>query len=283
MTETDVMILSHQVHDPAETVVGSVDQEPTPETPEQMHEQAVQRYLGEQAVDQEIEPSHRGRLITFLTYSFGKEKRLQLEELSDGQVTHLAHSVVDAARLLPRGPKITAEGAASLQAQVVAHINGRGLTEIANDCGINKDSLSQKVRRLAGNVGDNMSAEEMAAMIATGEVPASYAARYQDAPPVKSGPRPKRGGAKGQEQLLQQISCAGDWQEGASCRLEPPGTFFPTDAIGIAVAKRICGGCAVIEPCLEYALANREEHGVWGGTSEKERRRMLKKRDRGLA
>jgi WhiB family redox-sensing transcriptional regulator len=43
-------------------------------------------------------------------------------------------------------------------------------------------------------------------------------------------------------------------------------------------ARKICATCPAIEPCLEYALENRIDHGVWGGTSERERRRILKRR-----
>ncbi|MEN3314529.1 MAG: WhiB family transcriptional regulator, redox-sensing transcriptional regulator, partial [Acidimicrobiaceae bacterium] len=45
-----------------------------------------------------------------------------------------------------------------------------------------------------------------------------------------------------------------------------------------AEAKGICGACSVREQCLEYALANREADGVWGGATERERRRILRQR-----
>lgn len=63
-----------------------------------------------------------------------------------------------------------------------------------------------------------------------------------------------------------------------NCRFEPPATFFPSDGVGVEVAKRICASCPVKEPCLEYALDYRIDHGVWGGTSERQRRRILRKR-----
>lgn len=69
-----------------------------------------------------------------------------------------------------------------------------------------------------------------------------------------------------------------DWMEIGLCREEPPATFFPSDGVGVEVAKRICGNCPVSETCLEYALENRIDHGVWGGTSERQRRRILKAR-----
>jgi WhiB family redox-sensing transcriptional regulator len=63
-----------------------------------------------------------------------------------------------------------------------------------------------------------------------------------------------------------------------NCAFEPPSTFFPSDGVGVEAAKRVCETCAVKERCLEYALENRIDHGVWGGTSERQRRRILKKR-----
>jgi WhiB family redox-sensing transcriptional regulator len=69
-----------------------------------------------------------------------------------------------------------------------------------------------------------------------------------------------------------------EWMARGNCRFEPPGTFFPSDGVGVEVAKRICATCSEKGVCLEYALANRIDHGVWGGTSERQRRRILKKR-----
>ncbi len=68
------------------------------------------------------------------------------------------------------------------------------------------------------------------------------------------------------------------WMAQGLCRFEPPSTFFPSDGVGVETAKRICAACPVKEPCLEYALEHRIDHGVWGGTSERQRRRILKKR-----
>lgn len=69
-----------------------------------------------------------------------------------------------------------------------------------------------------------------------------------------------------------------DWMARGNCRFEPPATFFPSDGVGVEIAKKICETCSVKEPCLEYALAHRIDHGVWGATSERQRRRILKKR-----
>ena len=62
------------------------------------------------------------------------------------------------------------------------------------------------------------------------------------------------------------------------CRDEPPSTFFPSDGVGVEIARRICAECPVKSPCLEYALRNGIDHGVWGGTSERERRRIARRR-----
>ncbi|WP_426571918.1 WhiB family transcriptional regulator [Aquihabitans sp. McL0605] len=68
------------------------------------------------------------------------------------------------------------------------------------------------------------------------------------------------------------------WMQEGHCRYYPPAAFFPSDGVGVTQARQICGECPVREQCLEYALENRIEHGVWGGCSERERRRILKRR-----
>ena len=69
-----------------------------------------------------------------------------------------------------------------------------------------------------------------------------------------------------------------DWMAEGKCRAVPPETFFPSDGVGVEVARRICATCSMREPCLEYALRNHIDHGVWGGTSERERRRIARRR-----
>ncbi len=68
------------------------------------------------------------------------------------------------------------------------------------------------------------------------------------------------------------------WMAQGNCADKPPSLFFPSDGVGVEIARRICAMCPVTSPCLEYALENRIEHGVWGGCSERERRRILKRR-----
>jgi WhiB family redox-sensing transcriptional regulator len=69
-----------------------------------------------------------------------------------------------------------------------------------------------------------------------------------------------------------------DWMSTGLCNAQPPSVFFPSDGVGVEVAKRICMECPVKDLCREYALEHRIDHGVWGGTSERERRRILRSR-----
>ena len=69
-----------------------------------------------------------------------------------------------------------------------------------------------------------------------------------------------------------------DWMAMGKCREIHPSVFFPSDGVGVEAAQRICAGCPVTSPCLEYALANHIDHGVWGGASERERRRIARSR-----
>ena len=74
-----------------------------------------------------------------------------------------------------------------------------------------------------------------------------------------------------------------DWMGRGNCRDEPPARFFPSDGVGVDAARQVCATCPVKAPCLEYALRNRIDHGVWGGASERERRRILAQRRREAA
>jgi WhiB family redox-sensing transcriptional regulator len=69
-----------------------------------------------------------------------------------------------------------------------------------------------------------------------------------------------------------------NWMAEGKCRDHSPRTFFPSDGVGVEIAKRVCGVCPVREECLEYALFHRIEHGVWGGASERARRRIVRQR-----
>jgi WhiB family redox-sensing transcriptional regulator len=70
------------------------------------------------------------------------------------------------------------------------------------------------------------------------------------------------------------------WRQRAECRGADPDIFYPVSAEEAEEARSICSGCAVMEACLEWALVNRERDGVWGGATERERRRMIRQRRR---
>ena len=70
-----------------------------------------------------------------------------------------------------------------------------------------------------------------------------------------------------------------DWRVDAACRDTDPDLFFPVGTTGpaieqIASAKAVCGECDAQAECLEFALATNQDSGVWGGTSEEERRKL---------
>ena len=68
------------------------------------------------------------------------------------------------------------------------------------------------------------------------------------------------------------------WQEFANCLGVDPDLFFPERGASTREAKEVCRGCQVRESCLEFALANGEKFGIWGGMSERERRRIRRQR-----
>jgi WhiB family redox-sensing transcriptional regulator len=67
------------------------------------------------------------------------------------------------------------------------------------------------------------------------------------------------------------------WQERALCAQTDPEAFFPEKGGSTREAKRVCLSCDVRAECLSYALANDERFGIWGGLSERERRRVKKR------
>jgi WhiB family redox-sensing transcriptional regulator len=82
--------------------------------------------------------------------------------------------------------------------------------------------------------------------------------------------------------VIQNLACdwdADDWRRDAACRNTAPDLFFPVGVTGhavyqIAAAKAVCQHCSVRSDCLEFALVTNQESGVWGGTTEEERRKV---------
>jgi len=73
-----------------------------------------------------------------------------------------------------------------------------------------------------------------------------------------------------------------DWRHDALCRDEDPELFFPIGTTGPAAvqvdeAKTVCRRCAVVEDCLAWAIETGQDAGVWGGTSEDERRALARR------
>lgn len=69
----------------------------------------------------------------------------------------------------------------------------------------------------------------------------------------------------------------GHWQERAVCRSTDPEAFFPEKGGSTREAKKVCNACDVRSECLQYALDHEERFGVWGGLSERERRKLKRR------
>jgi WhiB family transcriptional regulator, redox-sensing transcriptional regulator len=69
------------------------------------------------------------------------------------------------------------------------------------------------------------------------------------------------------------------WQRSANCLGVDPDLFFPERGGSTREAKEVCRGCVVRQECLQYALDNSEKFGIWGGLSERERRRLRRRRN----
>ena len=75
-----------------------------------------------------------------------------------------------------------------------------------------------------------------------------------------------------------------DWRSKAACRDCDPELFFPTDdtrtiRTQVKAAKEVCHRCPVVLTCLNLALDSDQEAGIWGGTTEQERRVLRRRRD----
>lgn len=73
------------------------------------------------------------------------------------------------------------------------------------------------------------------------------------------------------------------WRSRGACNGLDPDLFFPSVNENAPTAKRVCADCPVIRQCGEWAIAHNEQSGVWGGMSEKERKRIRRQRKEGTA
>jgi len=71
-----------------------------------------------------------------------------------------------------------------------------------------------------------------------------------------------------------------EWRMLGACRGLDPTIFYPDDDDEADIAKQVCAQCGVRSACLDYALQRREKVGVWGGHTERERRRIIRQRRR---
>jgi WhiB family redox-sensing transcriptional regulator len=81
---------------------------------------------------------------------------------------------------------------------------------------------------------------------------------------------------------LRLITTEAPWRDSAACLGMNKRVFF-TDGGHAVAAKKVCAGCPVRSDCLDYALANRERHGIWGGYGREDRIRIAAARRRGVA
>jgi WhiB family redox-sensing transcriptional regulator len=79
-------------------------------------------------------------------------------------------------------------------------------------------------------------------------------------------------------QIEVNIEPKGNWQAEANCLGDDPDLFFPERGASTREAQAVCRGSVVRTECLEYALVNGEKFGIWGGLSERERRRLRRQR-----
>lgn len=86
---------------------------------------------------------------------------------------------------------------------------------------------------------------------------------------------PVRLGVPGVRQAVEEKTL--EWQTDALCAQTDPEAFFPEKGGSTRDAKKICVTCEVRNQCLEYALRNDERFGIWGGLSERERRKLRKR------
>lgn len=82
------------------------------------------------------------------------------------------------------------------------------------------------------------------------------------------------------EQITDFIGAAPHWQTMAACRGMNPDLFFPERGTSQVEAKAVCMSCPVSRECLDFAMESGEHTGIWGGTSERKRREMARKKRR---
>lgn len=130
-------------------------------------------------------------------------------------------------------------------------------------------------------------ASELAARMRDGETLEDLGAQYDRHPDtirqrvVTAGfsgrdGRPLKDPARAKPLLQRPASSDEPWRADAICAQTDPESFYPEQGGSTREAKSVCKGCTVAAECLDYAIANDERFGVWGGLSERERRAISK-------
>ena len=111
--------------------------------------------------------------------------------------------------------------------------------------------------------------------------------------PIADSQGPGQLSARGAQRLMRGIFNLGygtasslsdrAWMEDALCAQTDPDIFYPEKGGSTAPATSVCNNCAVRAECLEYAVSNDIRHGIWGGTSDNDRKRMARERRVGRA
>jgi WhiB family redox-sensing transcriptional regulator len=119
-----------------------------------------------------------------------------------------------------------------------------------------------------------MARNEMAVGASAPRTASPQRMNYQPSVPDDWFVDPVRLGIPGLRPQLEADDNPLSWQTDALCAQTDPEAFFPEKGGSTRDAKRICTSCEVKAQCLEYALQNDERFGIWGGLSERERRRL---------
>jgi len=143
------------------------------------------------------------------------------------------------------------------------------------------DAAAENYRSAAGLELEDQATAFLAAHASDIETPAALLAPVRELPAERQAPAE----TDPQQQLwlgLPGFPGAEDegelgWQTEALCAQTDPEAFFPEKGGSTRDAKKVCGACNVRSECLEYALSNDERFGIWGGLSERERRRLRKR------
>lgn len=150
----------------------------------------------------------------------------------------------------PAAPRTPGASEASLEQQATAFLSAYGLDEDGEDASEREHGVG------------------------------TVTALFPDGAPQRSGraPTPERDPWQALPLTLQPAEVEGElaWQVDALCAQTDPEAFFPEKGGSTRDAKKVCAACPVRQECLDYAMANDERFGIWGGLSERERRRLRK-------